>query len=70
VTTKQIPQTSTPPQRAPRLTEDEVRARDGAVARGLAAIAAIGDEEEQRETLEFLRTAVNEDRLSDRKRFR
>jgi hypothetical protein len=51
------------------MTEDEVRTRAGAVTRGLATVAAIGDEEEQRETLEFLRTAVNEDRLSDRKRF-
>jgi len=49
--------------RALPMTEDEVRARADAVARGLAAVAAIGDEYEQRETLEFLTTAVDENRL-------
>ena len=35
----------------------------------LRSVATIGDEEEQRETFEYLKAAVNEDRLSDRKRF-
>jgi hypothetical protein len=46
-----------------------------AQARGLAALAEellnVSDEEaeEQRATLEYLRQTLNEDRLSDRKRF-
>ena len=35
----------------------------------LRSVAAIGDEKEQRETFEYLKAAVNEDRLSNRKRF-
>ena len=35
----------------------------------LRSVAAIGDEEEQKETFEYLKAAVNEDRLSKRKRF-
>jgi hypothetical protein len=34
-----------------------------------SAIAAIGDETEHRETLDYLMRAIDEDRLSDRFRF-
>lgn len=56
--------------RALPMTEAEVRARAGAIARGLDALDDMGDEDEQRETLDFLMAAVDEDRLSDRRRFR
>jgi excisionase family DNA binding protein len=56
--------------RALPLTEAEVRARAEAVARGLEALDAMGDAAEQRETLAYLMTAIDEDRLSDRRRFR
>ncbi len=36
----------------------------------LDAIAQIGDDAEQRETLDYLMLVVDEDRLSDRPRFR
>jgi hypothetical protein len=52
------------------MTEAEVRARAGEIARSLKALDEIGDEQEQRETLEFLIKAIDEDRLSDRRRFR
>ena len=35
----------------------------------LESVRDIGDEEEQRDTFTYLREAVDEDRLSDRKRF-
>lgn len=47
------------------LSEEEVERR---MAR-LAAVKDIGDEEEQRETWEYLKRALDEDRLSDRKLF-
>jgi excisionase family DNA binding protein len=53
-----------------RMTEDEVRARAESVARGLDALDFMGDEAEQRQTLDALMVAIDEDRLSDRKRFR
>ena len=56
--------------RALPMTEEEIRARAEEIARGLAALDDMGDAEEQRDTLDFLRTAVDEDRLSDRRRFR
>lgn len=46
----------------PPLTKEERLAR-------LAAVKDIGDEEEQRETWEYLKRALDEDRLSDRKLF-
>ncbi len=52
------------------MTEAEVRARAEMIARNLEALDHIGDEEEQRATLAFLMTAIDEDRLSDRRRFR
>jgi hypothetical protein len=56
--------------RAIPMSEPEVRARAAAIARGLAALDEMGDEDEQRATLEFLVTAIDEDRLSNRQRFR
>lgn len=55
--------------RALPMSEAEVRARAAAIARGLGALDDMGDQAEQRETLDFLMTAVDEDRLSDRRRF-
>jgi hypothetical protein len=52
------------------MTEEEVRARAGAIARGLEALDEMGDEAEQRETFARLREAIDADRLSDRRRFR
>ena len=55
--------------RAVRLTEEEVREENARALAALDAIAQIGDEAEQRETLEYLMRVVDEDRLSDRPRF-
>jgi hypothetical protein len=52
------------------LTEEEIRARAEVAIRALDALDDIGDEEEQRETLEFLINALYEETLSFRKRFR
>jgi excisionase family DNA binding protein len=52
------------------MTEEEVRGRAEAIARGLDALDDMGDEDEQRQTLDALMVAIDEDRLSDRKRFR
>jgi hypothetical protein len=54
---------------AVRLTEDEIRERNARALAALDAIEQIGDDAEQRETLEYLMRAVDEDRLSDRPRF-
>jgi hypothetical protein len=51
------------------LSKDEIRRRNEEAIRALEEVAAMGSEEEQRETLEFLMTALDEDRLSDRRRF-
>ena len=51
------------------MTEEEVRARSGEIARGLDALDEMGDEEEQRQTLEALIKAIDEEPLSYRKRF-
>ena len=51
------------------MSEDDVRRRAGEVARSLDALDEIGDEQEQRETLDFLMQSLDEDRLSYRKRF-
>jgi hypothetical protein len=56
--------------RAIPMTEDEARRRAEEAIRGLEALNDMGDEEEQRRTLEFLMEAIDEDRLSYRKRFR
>ena len=55
--------------RAVRLTEDEVRERNALALAALDAIEQIGDDAEQRETLDYLMRVVDEDRLSDRPRF-
>jgi hypothetical protein len=52
------------------LADAELDRRAEAAIRGLDALDDMGDEDEQRQTLEFLITAIDEDRLSDRKRFR
>jgi hypothetical protein len=54
---------------AVRLTEDEIRQRNELALAALEAIEGIGDDAEQRETLDYLVRVVDEDRLSDRPRF-
>jgi hypothetical protein len=56
--------------RAIPMTEAEVRARAGDIAHGLEALDDIGDDDEQRETLDALIKGLDEDRLSDGKGFR
>jgi hypothetical protein len=55
--------------RAVRLTEGEVRERNARALAALDAVEQIGDDAEQRETLDYLMRVVDEDRLSDRPRF-
>jgi hypothetical protein len=55
--------------RAVRLTDDEIRERNARALEALDAIDQIGDDAEQRETLDYLMRVVDEDRLSDRPRF-
>lgn len=55
--------------RALPMTEQEVRDWAEEVARGLAELDEMGDEEEQSRTVEALKKAVDEEPLSDRKRF-
>ena len=55
--------------RAVRLTEDEIRERNGLALASLDAVEEIGDDDEQRETFDYLVRVVDEDRLSDRPRF-
>lgn len=52
------------------LSAEQLRERAVEIARGLARIDEMGDREEQGRTLEALMAALDEDRLSDRKRFR
>jgi hypothetical protein len=54
---------------AVRLTEDEIRQRNALALAALEAVEEIGDDAEQRETLDYLIRVVDEDRLSDRLRF-
>jgi hypothetical protein len=56
--------------RALPMTDEEIRARAAEVARGLDALDDMGDEEEQRQTLEALMKAIDEEPLSARRRFR
>ena len=51
------------------LPEEEADAKRERSLALLRSVADIGDEEEQRETFATLQTAIDEDRLSDRKRF-
>ena len=53
----------------PRTEEEQKRHIEEAL-RGLDALNNMGDEEEQRATFEALAKALDEDRLSYRKRFR
>ena len=52
------------------MTDEEIRARATEIARGLDALDDMGDEEEQRQTLDGLMKAIDEEPLSDCKRFR
>jgi hypothetical protein len=52
------------------LSEEEHRRRAEEGMRALEAVLDMGDEDEQRETLDALMRAIDEDRLSSRKRFR
>ncbi len=56
--------------RALPMTDDEIQARNEIAIRALNAIDDMGDQEEQRRTLEALIKAVDDEPLSDRKRFR
>jgi excisionase family DNA binding protein len=56
--------------RALQMTEEEIRRRNEEAIRALDEVATMGDEEEHRATLETLMTAIDEEPLSDRKRFR
>jgi len=56
--------------RALPMTEQEIRRRNEEAIRALDEVAAMGDEEEQRATLDALMAAVDEEPLSYRKRFR
>jgi len=52
--------------RAIPMTEEEVRARAVEVARGLEALNEMGDEEEQRQTLDALMAALGGEHPPDR----
>ena len=56
--------------RALPLSEEEVRRRNAEAIQALDALDDMGDEREQRATLDALMAALNEEPLSDRKRFR
>jgi hypothetical protein len=56
--------------RALPMTDEEIRAHAEEVARGLDVLDDMGDEEEQRQTLDALMKAIDEEPLSNRKRFR
>jgi hypothetical protein len=54
--------------RALSMTDAEIRARAPEIARGLDALDDMGDEEDQRQTLETLMKAIDEELLSVRLR--
>ena len=56
--------------RALPLTEEEILERNAEAIRALDEVAEMGDEDEQRATLEALMTAIDEEPLSARRRFR
>lgn len=56
--------------RALPMTVEEIRAQAVEIARGLDALDDMGDEEEQRQTLNALMKAIDEEPLSPRRRFR
>ena len=51
------------------MTEEEVRLRAEEAIRALDALDEMGDEEEQRQTLDQLMRLLDEDRMSDRTLF-
>ena len=55
--------------RAVPLTDEEIRQQNALALAALDAIEEIGDDLEQRETLDYLMRVVDEDRLSVRPRF-
>ena len=55
--------------RAIPLSDEELDRRAEAAIRALDALDDMGDEDEQRETLDALIEAIDQDRLSDRRRF-
>jgi hypothetical protein len=56
--------------RAHPMTVEEVRSRAMEIARGLDALDDMGDEEEQRQTLDALIKAIDDEPLSPRRHFR
>ena len=56
--------------RAPPMTEEEILERNAEAVRALDEVAEMGDEAEQRATLFALMTAIDEEPLSYRRRFR
>lgn len=52
-----------------QLTESEIHERNRVALAAIEAIEQIGDASEQRETLDYLMRAVDDDRLSARRRF-
>jgi hypothetical protein len=54
---------------AVRLTEGEIREKNAHALAALDAIATIGDDDEQRETLDYLVRVIDEHRSSNRSRF-
>jgi excisionase family DNA binding protein len=56
--------------RALPMTEEEIRRRNEDAIRALDSLDEIGDAEEQRATFEALAAGIDEEPLSDRKRFR
>jgi hypothetical protein len=56
--------------RALPMTEEEILRRNAGAIRALDEVAEMGDEEEQRATLEALMTSIDEEPLSARRRFR
>jgi hypothetical protein len=52
------------------MSDEEILARAAEIARGLDALDDMGDEEEQRQTLDALIKAIDEEPLSPRRRFR
>ncbi len=56
--------------RALPMTEEEILERNAEAIRALDEVAEMGDEKEQRASLETLTKAVNEEPLSSRRRFR
>jgi len=52
------------------MTVEEIRAHAAEIARGLDALDDMGNEEEQRQTLNTLIKAIDEEPLSQRRRFR